>query len=76
MMDGPVAPPKLWQKVGEPFQARHDGTCAGCSDPIVGSHRSDDSLTWPPSAGAWIQRWDRGEAVDVETVYTHDGCRP
>ncbi len=71
MADGPVAPPSLWSRVGDPFPCRFDGDCPGC-----------DGVYWPPDP---IQRWDYGTGadpgglgrVDAErTVYTHPACRP
>lgn len=58
----PLPGPGPWGRIGGGFFAAYDGDCPGCPDRI--------------RAGAIIIRWDRGEGHQLETVYTHSGCRP
>lgn len=61
MMDGPVAGPARWRRVGGAFPARFASVCA------------DESCGGQLHVGSRVQRWDRG---DERTVYCHERCRP
>lgn len=52
MMDGPVAPPEVWNRVGDLFTAQFPGECP-CGDEI--------------EEGQQIQRWDLGAGRTVYT---------
>lgn len=60
MLDGPVATPEQWERVGGPFTATFPGTCIGC-----------DTTSIEP--GQRVQRWDKGAD---RTAYLHARCTP